>query len=33
MYELMLEQTRAGLFPFEEAQMDLAPYVKGFRCP
>ena len=32
MYEVMLEEARTGLFPLEEDEMHLAPYIKGFRC-
>ena len=32
-YKVMLEQAHTGLFPLEEDELDLAPYVRGFRCP
>jgi hypothetical protein len=31
-FNMMVEQARNGLFPFEEDDLDLMAYVKGFRC-
>ncbi|MGA2863575.1 MAG: hypothetical protein ABSF95_03705 [Verrucomicrobiota bacterium] len=33
MFDVMVQGARTGDFPFEEDEMDLAPYLMAFRCP